>query len=110
MTEAMLPEIAEVVRSKNAGPYELTLDIIFSRAEDYAFLKEKRFFDKALFAGLYGVDAEKVLRVTHFDPACAVKATLVRPRVSGQPGDADVYGAQQHAPLLTLRIPIPGAT
>ena len=106
MTERKLTEVAEVIRSKNAGPYELTLDIIFSRPEDYAFLKGKGFFTRELFAELYGVDPDKVLSVTHFDPACAVKATLVRPRVSGDPGDADIYGAQQHAPLLMLRVPV----
>jgi hypothetical protein len=36
-----------------------------------------------------------------FEEACAVKATIVRPVVSGDPGETDVYGAQQHAPLLT---------
>ncbi len=54
MTERVLPEIAEVIRSKNAGPYELTLDIIFSRSEDYAFLKDREFFSRELFADLYG--------------------------------------------------------
>lgn len=30
-----LKDIAEVIRSKNAGPYELTFDIIFSSREFY---------------------------------------------------------------------------
>jgi hypothetical protein len=106
VNERLLIEVAEVIRSKNAGPYELTLDIIFSRPEDYISLKDSEFFTRELFASLYGVDVDTVLKVTYFDPACAVKATLVRPHVSGAPGDADVYGAQQHAPLLALRVPV----
>lgn len=109
MTVRMLPEVAEVIRSKNAGPYELTLDIIFSRHDEYVRLKEKGFFNAELFADLYGVDPDMILKVTYFDAASAVKATMVRPCVSGAPGDADIYGAQQHAPLLTLQIPGPGA-
>lgn len=106
MTEKMLTEVAEVIRSKNAGPYELTLDIIFSSNDDYAFLKDRNFFDKKLFAGLYSVDQDKVLSVTYFDPASAVKATLIRPCTSGEVGDSDIYGAQQHAPLLMLKVPV----
>jgi hypothetical protein len=105
LSDFLLTDVAEVIRSKNAGPYELTLDIILTREEDYAFLKEGDFFTKELFAELYGVAADAVLSVTHFDPACAVKATLVRTHVSGDPGDSDIYGAQQHAPLLALRVP-----
>jgi len=42
----------------------------------------------------------------HFDPASAVKCTMVRPVISGAPGDTDIYGAQQHAPLLALEVPV----
>jgi hypothetical protein len=40
-----------------------------------------------------------------FDPGKALKATLVRSVSSGSVGDTDVYGAQQHAPLLGLELP-----
>jgi len=100
-----LPELAEVIRSKNAGPYELTLDIIFRDEADYARLKRSGFFTRELFAGIYGVAPGQILNVVHFDPAFAVKVTMRRPRVSGDPGETDVYGAQQHAPLLDLGVP-----
>ena len=32
----------------------------------------------------------------------AIKATIVRPMPSGALGERDVYGAQQHAPLLGI--------
>ena len=108
MRKACLTELAEVVRSKNAGPYELTLDIIFRRAEDYDRVKQSGLFTKDLFARLYSTTTDRILGVIFFDPASAVKVTMVRPRVSGDPGETDVYGAQQHAPLLDLEIPIEG--
>ncbi|MBC7294459.1 MAG: DUF4387 family protein, partial [Thermoleophilia bacterium] len=37
-----------------------------------------------------------------------LKITLVRPLPSGSVGDTDIYGAQQHAPLLGLLVPVPG--
>jgi hypothetical protein len=106
VTEAPLTDVAAVIRSKNAGPYELTLDIMFKEEKNYRFLKEIDYFTRELFAELYGINVEKILKVVYFDPACAVKCTLVRPLVSGSIGDSDVYGAQQHAPLLPLQVPV----
>lgn len=107
MKTVPLTELAAVIRSKNAGPYELTMDILFKQESDYLFLKEAGFFTSELFARLYSVPKEKILKVVHFDPASAVKCTMVRPLVSGSPGDNDIYGAQQHTPLLGLDVPKP---
>ncbi len=105
MKTVPITELASVIRSKNAGPYELTLDIIFRKEEDYLHLKEIDFFKRDLCAGLYGLNADRIINVVYFDAASAVKITMVRPIVSGALGDSDVYGAQQHAPLLRLRVP-----
>jgi hypothetical protein len=32
---------------------------------------------------------------------------MIRPKVAGDPGDGDVYGCQQHAPLLGLTLERP---
>ena len=42
--------------------------------------------------------------VIPFDVAYAIKITLPRKIPSGSPGDTDIYGAQQHAPLLDLEV------
>jgi len=99
---------AAVIRSKNAGPYELTLDIMFKNEIDYVFIKEQQFFTKELIARIYGISTNQIIKIVYFDPAWAIKISLVRPVVSGAVGDTDVYGAQQHAPLLRLEIPIKG--
>jgi hypothetical protein len=101
-----ITERAAVIRSKNAGPYELTLDIMFKNEADYAFIKERQFFTKELIARTYGISIDKIITIVYFDPAWAIKISLVRPVVSGAVGDTDVYGAQQHAPLLGLEIPV----
>ena len=106
MKRAALREVAEVIRSKNAGPYELTLDILFRRPADYEAAKLSGEITPELFARAYSIDPGRVLGVVFFDAASAVKVTLVRPRPSGDPGDTDVYGAQQHAPLLGLEVPV----
>ena len=100
-----LSELAEVVRSKNAGPYELTLDIIFREKAGFDLARRSGIFTPALFACLYRIPEDRVLRVIEFPAALAVKATIVRPCASGDLGDSDVYGAQQHGPLLDIVVP-----
>ena len=41
-----------------------------------------------------------------YDPALAIKFTIRRERPSGSPGERDVFGAQQYAPLFDLPIPV----
>lgn len=95
-------EEARVIRSKNSGPYELTLDVMFKDRAAYERARAAGVFTPALVARLYGVSEAEVLGVTWFEPANAVKMTLRRRVASGSPGDTDIYGAQQHAPLLAL--------
>lgn len=103
-----LADIAAVVRSKNTSPFTYSLDILLHDERDYRELKSRRLVDAPLIAGLYGLTAEQVLDVIYFDPALAIKVCLQRPVPSGSPGDRDVYGAQQHAPLLLWEFQLHG--
>ena len=102
---AKLKDIAKACKSKNAGPYELTLDIMFADASTFDKVKKTGVISPALIARLYRVPVESVV-FTEFPPAHAYKATIERRIASGAVGDTDVYGAQQHAPLLDVEIPI----
>ncbi|HEX3032909.1 MAG TPA: DUF4387 domain-containing protein [Bacillota bacterium] len=104
-----LVDVAEVIRSKNSGPYELTLDIIFRDEETFRRVCQAQAVNKELIANLYHIPVEKVINVIEFKPAKAIKATLERPLASGALGETDVYGAQQHAPLLDLVLKLGGA-
>ena len=95
-----LMDVASVIRSKNSGPYELTFDIIFKDFETYNRAKEAQFISKSSFAPLYNIPEQNIISLVYFDPAKAVKITIVRPIASGALGETDVYGAQQHAPLM----------
>jgi hypothetical protein len=106
MNAACLTDIAGIIRSKNAGPYELTLDILFKNETHYRNVKEINFFNVKLISQIYSTTADNIIRIVYFDPAWAVKITLIRPVVSGSIGDTDIYGAQQHAPLLLLEVPV----
>ena len=99
-----LIEIADVIRSKNSGPYELTFDVIFKTRELYQRVCEKNAINRENFALLYKIPVENIIEVVHFDPVGAIKVTIVRPIASGAFGESDVYGAQQHAPLMGMEI------
>jgi hypothetical protein len=98
-------ELAAFVTSKNAGPFLLTLDIVFPDSATYQRFKALKVLDRRTVAGLYGVREEEVLKIIEFDPAFAIKVTLRRPWSSGAVGETDVYGAQQHVPLMELSVP-----
>jgi len=101
-----LTDLAGVIRSKNSGPYELTLDVIFNDRRGYEAVRDGGFINEALICRLYGITPDKVIKIICFDPANAIKATIVRPMCSGDLGETDVYGAQQHAPLLGLEFEV----
>ena len=60
-----------------------------------------------LVARHYPVAESDVLEFVAFPPANALRITLRRPVPAGAAGDADVYGAQQHAPLLGMVLELP---
>lgn len=98
----ILTELAKVIRSKNCSPFELTLDIIFFDEEKYEIVKSTKQINNEMIASLYSIKVDEVKSIIYFDPAKAIKIVLNRTQSSGGKGDKDVYGAQQHAPLLTL--------
>jgi Domain of unknown function (DUF4387) len=98
-----LQDFAEVVRSKNAGPRRLTLDIIFRTDADYQRAAQSEALTADKIAALYGVPAEAV-QIVNYPLGRAIKIVVPRAIMSGDPGDRDVYGAQQHTPLLKLEI------
>jgi len=101
-----LTDIASVIRSKNSGPYELTLDIIFNEYADFENVSRSGSINEDLICSLYNVTPDKIIGIISFAPAKAIKVTIKRPLCSGDLGETDVYGAQQHAPLLDLEFDI----
>ena len=97
-------DLASICKSKNAGPFDLTIDVIFGSDAEYERVAATGILGAPLFARLYGVAESQVL-FTPYPAARAFKATLPRRVPAGAFGDTDVYGAQQHAPLLEVDIP-----
>ena len=98
-----LQHLAQVIRSKNAGPRRLTLDVMFASDADYHRAVQSPALSPARIAALYRLSPDDVA-VMPYPLGRAVKITLARPVMAGDPGDRDVYGAQQHTPLLEIEI------
>ena len=99
-----LYDAAQVIRSKNAGPFTLTIDLVFADQAAMEQVLASENFTPAQIAALYGVDASAV-RICPFAAIRTIKVTMPRPDgSSGAPGDRDVYGCQQHFPLADLEV------
>jgi hypothetical protein len=106
MTTTPLVELAKTIRSKNAGVDQITFDIVFKTREAYERVKRSRALSPEVVARLYAIPRERIIAFVEFDPALAIKFTIRRERPSGSPGERDVFGAQQYAPLFDLPIPL----
>jgi hypothetical protein len=98
-----LTDLARVIRSKNAGPRRLTLDVMFDQSADYQRVLASGALAADRVAALYGVSSDEV-DVVPYPMANAIKIAMNRRVTAGDPGDRDVYGAQQHAPLLEVDV------
>ncbi|EED15790.1 conserved hypothetical protein [Talaromyces stipitatus ATCC 10500] len=102
-----LGSLASVLRSKNAGPYETTFDVMFPDQKTYDRVKESNVLTSETISSLYNIPPEEVLVSMWWEPALAFKATIKRPTVSASFGETDTHGSAQHAPLMYLQIPKP---
>lgn len=103
---AKLRDLAKTIRSKNAGVDHITFDIIFDDRRLFERVKQSGVITKENVAALYNVPLERVSHFFVFEPANAFKFSITRQRPAGGPGESDVFGCQQYAPLFDLDIPI----
>lgn len=101
---ATLGDLADRVRSKNAGPLRLTFDVFFDDRETYERVRDADAITPESVTERYDVDADQVLAIYELDRIRAIKVTLRRPTPAGAVPDVDVYGTQQHVPLLDLHV------
>ncbi len=100
-----LRDLASTIRSKNAGVDHITFDLIFRERADFERVRDARVLTPARVAEIYGIPRERVTDFVVFEPANAIKFTIRRLRPSGSPGEHDVFGAQQYAPLFDIEVP-----
>ncbi len=100
-----LRDLASTIRSKNAGVDHITFDVIFRDRANFERVRDAAVLTPERIAALYRIARERITDFVVFEPANAVKFTIRRTRPSGSPGEHDVFGAQQYAPLFTIEVP-----
>ena len=93
-----LYEKSAIFRSKNAGPFITTIDILFNTEEEFLEAVKSKRINTKIISESYNVNIENV-RIYNFPIANAIKIVFPRKISSGAPGDKDVYGAQQASRL-----------
>ncbi|KAK6221103.1 hypothetical protein LQW54_001676 [Pestalotiopsis sp. IQ-011] len=105
-----LGDLASVLRSKNAGPYEITFDVIFDSEDMYSRVKSSGFLSQESVAIAFGLEPQQIIWCGFFDAALAFKFTIPRIRggrvvAAGGFMESDVHGSQQYLPLYNIEIP-----
>jgi uncharacterized protein DUF4387 len=100
---AKLYELAKLIRSKNAGPFQLTIDVMFEDAETYQRVLASGVLSPKCFSELYGTPAADV-SIINYDAAHSIKVTIPRPVTSGDLTDGDMMGGQLYGPLVDLEV------
>lgn len=103
MSRRTIREVAELVRSKNAGPFWQTLDVFLPDDDTYRLVAESPSIDEDVIARLYRVAAEEV-RIFRLPSIRVVKFSFPRPTPQGGVEDRDMHAGQQHVPLAELEL------
>lgn len=105
-TRKTLADLAKTIRSKNAGTDKITFDIIFRERETYELVKRSGALTRESVCEVLRVNPARLTDFVEYDPAYAIKFTILRERPSGSAGDGDIFGAQQYAPFLDVEVDI----
>ncbi|MGW5340871.1 DUF4387 domain-containing protein [Rhodococcus pyridinivorans] len=98
-----LRQVASKIRSKNAGPFWITVDMFFSTDEAYAQVVESGALTRQLIADVYRVDQSDV-KLFELPDIRAIKVSYPRSTPQGSIHDRDIHAAQQYIPLLDVPI------
>lgn len=98
-----LNEVCRYVRSKNAGPFWVTVDLFFDGPDAYARWRDAPAIGAAAIAALYGVDPVQVKRFA-VDELNVVKLSFPRTAPQGGAVERDMHGGQQYVRLLAVEL------
>ncbi|MFE6286409.1 DUF4387 domain-containing protein [Streptomyces sp. NPDC057877] len=103
-TPTTLGDLAHEVRSKNAGPFWVTMELFMRDAEGYRIAADETFLNEGTIARLYAVD-EADVRMFRIPSLNVVKISFPRPVSQASLRDRDVHSGQHHVPLAVLPVP-----
>ncbi|MBO4388661.1 MAG: DUF4387 family protein [Spirochaetales bacterium] len=98
-----IEQTVRAIRSKNAGPFWVTIDAFCDNAEDTALVSASFTRNKALIAKIFNVRESlvKIFTLTHIH---VVKVSVPRIPIEGARDEKDMHGGQQYVSLLDLEV------
>lgn len=100
---ATVREVARYIRSKNAGPFWVTIEIFCDSQESYEKIKNSPNLTKEKVAALYQADPALVKRFDA-DNLWVVKFSYPRPKPSGHRYENDMHSGQQFMRLAHVEV------
>lgn len=98
-----ISEAASYVRSKNAGPFWVTVDIFFDNTENYQYAKSSAHLSKEIIGQVYQISADQV-KLFFMDQLQVIKISYPRPCTQGGPYERDMHSGQQYIQILNLEL------
>jgi Domain of unknown function (DUF4387) len=101
-----VPKVRDVcshVRSKNAGPFWITIDVFFDGEEPYRRYRDDPAFSPERIAQLFETHPALVKRFA-VDRLTMLKISFPRPRPQGGVVERDMHSGQQFVRLLALDV------
>lgn len=97
-----LGDLALEVRSKNAGPFWMTIEAFMP--DEHTYHLAHHLITEDLISELYHLapDTVQIFRIPELN---AVKISFPRPLIQGSLHDRDMHAGQHHVPLAGLPIP-----
>jgi hypothetical protein len=96
-------DVCRHVRSKQAGPFWVTVDFFFDGAENFRKFSQSPALGPELFKKLYGTDPALVKRFP-VETLNVVKISYPRAHPQGGVEERDLHSGQQYARLLDVEL------
>ena len=96
-------DVCRYVRSKNAGPFWITVDLFFKDADLFARYENSEALSPVAMARVFGANTEKIKRFAIPD-LLVVKFSYPRAKAQGGALERDMHGGQQFVDVLDLQL------
>jgi hypothetical protein len=100
---ATLGEIAKYIRSKNAGPFWMTMDVFFETRGAFDKIVGLNVITTELISALFGTQTDQV-RIFLCDKVNTIKISIPRPVIQGSLRDKDIHAGQQYVLLSDIEV------
>jgi hypothetical protein len=102
---ATVKQVCRHVRSKNAGPFWVTIDLFFDGPENYRRYADSPALGPELIQRLYGADPSHVTKYP-VPKLHMVKISYARTSVQGGEVERDMHCGQQYVRLLDIELDV----